>query len=121
MPFLTELKSYFFKPTFLIISVGIILGATFRSIISAFIEDIIKPLIHIFSDGKNIDDMGLHIYGQTLKFGHFSMILLDFVLTALVLFAIIYVFIKRTHHKEEMDTKSSESDNSMTESGLGDF
>jgi heme/copper-type cytochrome/quinol oxidase subunit 2 len=49
------------------------------------------------------------------------MILLDFALTVLVLFTIIYIFIKHTHAKEEMETKSNESDNSMSEIGMGDF
>ena len=93
-------------------AVGVIIGAAFGAIITAFTDDFINPLINGIG-GASIAGK-IKIYGdQYLNWGHFLTAVINFLINAFVLFIVLKTFnkIMSIGKKEEIkDTKKVKSD-----------
>ena len=86
--FFKEFKEFISRGNVMDMAVGIIIGAAFKAIIDSLVEDIISPLIgSIFH--MDFSDLSVNINGAELMYGKFIMAIIDFLIVALVLFAII--------------------------------
>ena len=98
---LTEFKTFAIKGNVVDLAVGVIIGGAFGKIVSSFIEDVITPLLlkpalkaaHL----TKLTDLTVF---DTVKYGNFLSAVINFVIVALVLFAIIKA-INAAKKKEE--------------------
>lgn len=98
---LTEFKTFAIKGNVVDLAVGVIIGGAFGKIVSSFIEDVITPLLlkpalkaaHL----TKLTDLTIF---DTVKYGNFLSAVINFVIVALVLFAIIKA-INAAKKKEE--------------------
>lgn len=98
---LTEFKAFAIKGNVVDLAVGVIIGGAFGKIVSSFIEDVITPLLlkpalkaaHL----TKLTDLTIF---DTVKYGNFLSAVINFVIVALVLFAIIKA-INAAKKKEE--------------------
>ncbi|MCD8089405.1 MAG: large conductance mechanosensitive channel protein MscL [Clostridiales bacterium] len=100
--FLTEFKEFAMKGNMIDMSVGIVIGAAFNSIITNIVDCIITPLInYIISLATGGGDMG-EIVGTVGIFDVGTLLgaVINFILTAFVLFTIVKA-INKMHKKEE--------------------
>lgn len=97
-----EFKSFINKGSVLDLAVGMIIGGAFTAIVSALVNNILKPLINWIPIGKNgtglqtvlreavLDDAGnVLTEALILDWGAVISAIITFLLTALVLFAVI--------------------------------
>lgn len=103
----SEFKAFISRGSVLDLAVGMIIGAAFTAIVTALVNGIFKPLIDwipmgevkglivyldkvymLDADGNQIIDMANSLY---INFGDFIMAIINFLITALVLFAIIKI------------------------------
>ena len=54
--FLKEFKEFALKGNVMSLAVGVIIGGAFQSIVSSLTENLIKPLIAVFTGGVKLDD-----------------------------------------------------------------
>jgi len=83
-----EFKTFIMRGNVVDLAVGIVIGAAFTAVVTAFVADIITPLIGIF--GK-IDLSGLILTVNNSKFqiGAFLNTVISFLLVSLVIFFLV--------------------------------
>lgn len=86
---LKEFKEFISRGNVMDMAVGIIIGGAFTGIVNSFVTDIINPILGIFG-GMNFSDLKWNIVGDvTLNYGSFITAVINFLIMAAVLFAII--------------------------------
>ena len=88
--FISEFKEFILRGNVMDMAVGVIIGGAFQGIVSALTTDFINPLIN----GIGGAEVGgtIKIYGgQVIKYGDFITAVINFVIMAFVLFALLKI------------------------------
>lgn len=99
--FISEFKEFISKGNVMTMAVGIIIGSAFTAIINSLVGDIITPIIGMIIGGMNFAGLSVTIGSASIMYGNFIQMVINFILTALVLFAIIKAFNRFSRKKEE--------------------
>ena len=97
---LKEFKEFAMKGSLLDIAVGFVMGAAFNTLVKAFTEGVVSPLVGLifktdFKDLKwvlrkgSVDTEGVAVPDIVLEYGAFLTATLDFIIMAFVMFMII--------------------------------
>ncbi len=87
--FFKEFKEFISKGNVMDMAVGIIIGGAFTAIVTSLVEDIISPILGLFG-GLNFSEMSVTLLGDvTLNYGSFLTAIINFLIMALVIFALI--------------------------------
>ena len=87
--FFNEFKTFICRGNVMDMAVGIIIGASFKSIVDSLVADIINPLIGIFGK-KDFSKFVLNLPGEaTLNYGIFISNIINFLIMAFIIFCII--------------------------------
>ena len=86
--FINEFKEFALKGNAFEMAVGIIIGAAFTAIVTSLVDDIISPLIGLFVK-VDFNHLVADVMGVNIKYGSFIMAIINFLIVALVLFAMI--------------------------------
>ena len=90
---LNEFREFIARGNVMDMAVGIIMGAAFTAIVTSLVEDMINPLIGIFTGG--IDFSGLRIPladgpdGAAFAYGNFIMAVINFLIVAWAVFLLV--------------------------------
>ena len=84
-----EFKEFISRGNVMDMAVGIIVGGAFTAIVTALVDNILMPIIGVVCGGLSLDDMSVKIGNATIGYGAFLQAVIDFLLVALVLFALI--------------------------------
>ena len=108
--FINEFKEFALKGNAFEMAVGIIIGAAFTAIVTSLVDDIISPLIGLFVK-VDFNDLVETVFNVDIKYGAFIMAIINFLIVALVLFALIKAvnkansLTKKEKEEEEPTTK----------------
>lgn len=83
-----EFRDFINRGNVVDMAVGIMIGAAFKAIVDALVNNIISPLIGIIFS-RDFSDLAFTINDVTFQYGAFIMAILNFFIIAVVLFAII--------------------------------
>ncbi len=119
--FLTEFKEFALKGNVMSLAVGVIIGGAFQSIVSSLTENLIKPLIAVFTGGVKLDDAGnpqyiggaFAIRGVEFNYGAFLSAVINFIIMALILFLLVKAMNKVLslgHKKEKEEEKARKAE-----------
>lgn len=111
MSFMSEFKEFAMKGNVVDLAVGVIIGAAFGKIVSAFVEGIVMPLLGLIVGGVDFTKMGIvlkagdpnvtpPIPDLVLAYGTFIQTIFDFVIVALAIFVAIKAM-NKLKRKEE--------------------
>lgn len=93
-----EFKSFAFKGNVLDMAVGIMIGGAITSIVSSLVNDILMPVISIFTgkiDFTNlVFKLGTGDMSATIKYGNFITYIINFLLMALCIFIVLKIIVK---------------------------
>lgn len=107
--FMAEFKEFALKGNVMDMAVGVIIATAFGAIITAFIENIINPIIGVLFQ-TDLNDVVIHLTDNvTLGIGAFISAIINFILMALVLFMIVKAVNKAKAKEEEAPAKSDEA------------
>lgn len=109
MGLLKEFKDFAMRGNVIDMAVGVVIGGAFGKIVTSMVNDILTPVIGIFSNGKNLSGSHYPLReasdGTTLylEWGNFVQNIIDFMIVAACLFAVIKVMntAKKRFEKEE--------------------
>lgn len=103
--FIEDFKAFALKGNVVDMAVGVIIGGAFGKIVSSLVNDIIMPLIGILIGGYNFSELSWKIGEATVKYGSFLQSVVDFLIIALSIFAVLKLMMKlislRKHEEEE--------------------
>ena len=95
MGFVKEFKDFIMRGNVMDLAVGVIIGGAFTAIVTSLNEDIITPIIGIFG-GTDFSSLTVKLgsgeAAPVLAYGNFITAVINFLITALVLFCIIKAF-----------------------------
>lgn len=102
--FLEEFKQFIARGNVIDMAVGVIIGGAFSSITTSLINDIVMPILGIFTSSVSFADLHLTIRGAEIAYGNFIQAIFNFLIMAFVVFCLIKA-INRFHRKKEEGPK----------------
>ncbi|MBQ8181233.1 MAG: large conductance mechanosensitive channel protein MscL [Ruminococcus sp.] len=84
--FLEEFKTFALKGNVMDMAIGVIIGAAFGNIVTAFTEDFINPLIACIGGTDVGGRIEIFNTGQYLNWGHFITAIINFLIMAFCIF-----------------------------------
>ena len=107
--FMEEFKAFALKGNVMDMAIGVIIATAFGAIITAFIENIINPIIGVLFQ-TDLSEVVIHMGAVDLGIGAFISAIINFVLMALVLFFLVRGVNKLKKPQEEAaPAKSAEA------------
>lgn len=101
-----EFKKFISRGNVVDMAVGVIVGGAFSKIVTSLVNDIITPLIGIAIGGLDFSNLSANIGEAKIAYGSFIQSIIDFLLVAICIFAVIRIFQKlkdRLSKKEEIE------------------
>ncbi|SFC64709.1 large conductance mechanosensitive channel [Tropicimonas isoalkanivorans] len=90
---LNEFKTFIARGNVMDMAVGIIIGAAFTAIVSSLVEDLINPLIGLFTGGVDFSGLAVRMgegeHAATFAYGSFIMSVINFLIIAWVVFLLV--------------------------------
>ena len=97
-----EFKEFAMKGNVMDLAVGMIIGAAFTAIISALVDNILSPLIGLLIK-VDFNDAAVNVAGVDIMYGAFIMAIINFIIVAFVLFAMIKAMNKLRKEPEAVE------------------
>ena len=89
MSTLRGFKNFLMQGDLIVIAVGLVIALAFSTLIKAFTDSIITPLVNA-AGGRGATGLGVHVRGQVIAFGSFvSAVIYFLILVAVVYFLIV--------------------------------
>lgn len=98
--FMEEFKAFIARGNVMDMAVGVIIGGAFSAITTSLINDIIMPLLGIFTNSISFAELSVTVNGAVITYGNFIQAVLNFIIMALVVFCIVKGM-NRLHKKKE--------------------
>ena len=111
--FFGEFKEFISRGNVVDMAVGIIIGGLFTAIVNSFVKDILNPILGLLVGGTDFGSLKIVLREATLtteelaiRYGNLIQNIIQFILTALVLFIIVRG-INRMKEKAEAEAKKA--------------
>ena len=119
MKLLQEFKDFAVKGNMIDMAIGIIIGASFNSVIDVLVKKILLPPLSLLSSGVNleslklvlrpnqIDDLGNQVFEEVaINYGSFVETLLDFMIVGFTIFIVVKFINKLNRQAEDPKDKT---------------
>ena len=112
--FFKEFLEFIKRGNVIDLAVAVVIGGAFSSIVTSLVNDIIMPLIGIIIGGVDFTSLTVKVGSATLAYGNFIQNIINFLIIAFVIFAVIKAMNKlmslkkKEEKKEETPAKSDE-------------
>lgn len=107
MSLMKEFKEFAMRGNVVDLAVGIVIGAAFGRIVSSLVDGLLMPLVGLLVGGIHFGDLAITLREGTeggepvlLRYGAFLQTVIDFVIIAFAIFAVVKVM-NRLKRKEE--------------------
>jgi len=107
--FFNEFKTFALKGNVMNLAVGMIIGAAFGAVVASLTENIISPIIGLFT-GQNFDGLELTFLGVSLRYGAFITSIINFIIMAFVVFLLVKMMNKLTALSEKPPEAAAEEE-----------
>jgi large conductance mechanosensitive channel len=108
MSLIKEFQTFILRGSVVDLAVGVVVGAAFTSVVTAFTKDIITPLIGI--PGKlSLGEYAFSVNGSRFLVGDFLNTLISFLLTAFVVFFFVVRPVNWLVARRKTDTPAEET------------
>lgn len=98
--FMEEFKQFIARGNVMDMAVGVIIGGAFSTITTSLINDVIMPLLGIFTGSISFAALSVEINGAVICYGNFIQAVLNFLVMAFVVFCLVKG-LNRLHRKKE--------------------
>ena len=98
--FLAEFKTFIARGNVMDMAVGVIIGGAFSNITNSLINDIVMPVLGIFTSSVSFSELSLTIGSAVITYGNFIQAVLNFLIMAFVVFCLVKA-LNRFHKKKE--------------------
>lgn len=87
--FLNEFKEFALKGNVMNLAIGVIIGAAFQGIVTAFTESFVNPIINSIGGAKVGGHIEIFNTGQYIEYGNFFTAVINFLIMAFVIFLLV--------------------------------
>ncbi len=86
---LSEFKEFIMRGNVVDLAVAVVVGAAFTQVVNSFAKDILMQVVGIFTGKPTFTDLHVTINGSQINYGNFLTALVNFVIVAVAMFAVI--------------------------------
>lgn len=122
MGMISEFKEFINKGSVVDLAVAVVIGAAFKTVISAFVDGVIMPVIGVFAGGVDFTQLFISLDGNdyaslaaaqeaaapVITYGAFIQTLIDFVIIAFVIFMVVKAYNRMNKPEEEAPAEPAE-------------
>ena len=87
--FLAEFKTFIARGNVMDMAVGVIIGGAFSNITNSLINDIVMPVLGIFTNSISFAELAANIGPAVITYGNFIQAILNFLIMAFVVFCLV--------------------------------
>lgn len=98
--FLAEFKTFIARGNVMDMAVGVIIGGAFSNITNSLINDIVMPVLGIFTSSVSFAELSVNIGPAVVAYGNFIQAVLNFLIMAFVVFCLVKA-LNRFHKKKD--------------------
>ena len=109
--FMEEFKQFIARGNVMDMAVGVIIGGAFGTITTSLVNDIVMPLLGIFTGSISFADLSVEVGSAVISYGNFIQAVLNFLIMAFVVFCLIKTINKFHRKKEEAPPAPPEPSN----------
>lgn len=120
MSIIKEFKEFITRGNVIDLAVGVIMGSAFTKIVTALTQNIIMPLLTIITGKVSVADLKGVIGVTEIPYGLFLQAVIDFLLTAIAIFAMIKVINTVSKKMEALRKKKEEEPEAEAEPELSE-
>lgn len=103
---LKEFEEFINRGNVMDLAVGVIIGGAFTSVVNALVENVVQPLISFLTGGTSeVPGLSINLNGQIIDFGAFISAIINFLITAAAVFAIVKLMNRINELKEKAEEK----------------
>ena len=122
MGMVKEFKEFVMRGNVMDMAVGVIVGGAFSAIVTSLVDDVIGPIIGMICGGIDFSALAITVGSAQLMIGNFIQAIINFLIVALVIFAIVKAVNKaRDLAAKKEEEKPEEPAGPTTEELLGDI
>ena len=99
--FISEFKTFIARGNVMDMAVGVIIGGAFSAITNSLIEDIVMPILGIFTGSISFAELSFTVNGAVITYCNFIQAVLKFIIMAFVVFCLVKAMNKLHKKKEE--------------------
>lgn len=103
-----EFKTFISRGNVVDMAVGVIVGGAFGKIVTSLVNDVLMPLIGTLLGGVNFSGLSLKIKDASIAYGLFIQSIVDFLIIAICIFAMVKIFEKFKQKEEVKEEKKEE-------------
>lgn len=96
----TDFKAFISRGNVVDMAVGVIVGGAFGKIVTSLVNDVLTPVIGVFLGGLNFSELSFGWKDAQIAYGSFIQTIVDFLIIAACIFAMVKVF-EKIKKKEE--------------------
>lgn len=86
---LKEFKEFAMRGNIMDMAIGVIIGGAFQKIVTSLVDDIIMPIISIFTGKVDFNELSFKIGSAKFAYGAFIEVIIDFLIVAFCIFLIM--------------------------------
>lgn len=107
---LIEFKEFISKGNIIDMAIGVVIGNSFKAIITSLVDNIIMPLIGLILGGKKFSALSITFGEANIAYGVFIQNIVDFLIVAVCLFFTLKVIttLGKLRKKKEEEEKAAE-------------
>ena len=114
-----EFKQFLLRGNVVDLAVGVVIGASFGTIVSSLVSDLLTPFIAAIAKVPDFSGMAFTINGSQFMYGHFINALISFLLVATAVFFFVVkpmnVLIARSHKEAPADPATKKCPECLSE------
>lgn len=89
MSFIKEFREFAVKGNVMDMAVGVIIGGAFGKIVSSLVDNVLMPVISIFTVGLDFSKLSVKVNEATINYGMFIQNVIDFLIIAFCIFLMV--------------------------------
>lgn len=98
--FMSEFKTFIARGNVMDMAVGVIIGGAFSSITNSLINDIVMPILGVFTSSVSFADLSVSVGPAVIAYGNFIQAVFNFLIMAFVVFCLVKA-LNSFHKKKE--------------------
>jgi len=105
---LQEFKKFIARGNVIDLAVGVIIGGAFSSIVTSLVNNILTPILGLVLGGVNFSNLAITFRSTRIEYGAFIQSIIDFLIVAFCIFALVKFINKLMHIKKKEEEKVAE-------------
>jgi large conductance mechanosensitive channel len=112
---LKEFRQFILRGNLVDLAVAVVIGTAFAAVVTAFVADVVTPLIAAIGGKPDFSRLSFEVNGSTFRYGDFFNALLTFLIIAMVIFFFVVKPVNALMARHKVDTAADAKTRSCPE------